>query len=301
MRLQGVGTEKDIGTGSVNLKKMALSGSGLEKDSATGSVALKKPALSGSGKVRVSGTGGDKLHKLGLSGTAARIRISYKTWPSTNGPSSPANDTSQYIFGRSFKVTSQCFLFAYRWWVATGQSTAAEDFGLYTVNGLHSGTFVAGSKVASGPFTAGQWNTVLCSTPIMLTPDQEYRAVKTVNKSGGAVKGYSSTSLYWDTGGPGEAGIVNGPLVTFAKAGAAVNPEPSGDGQMVFFAVASPDVSNSADYPSSQFNASNYWFDVMITVPPGAGSASLRKMQLSGSAANLGPPKASSLFVFMPA
>lgn len=301
MRISGSGVDKDAGTGSVRLKKMLLSGSGKEKDAGTGSVALKKMRISGSGIEKDSGTGSVRLHKLGLAGTGVRIRFSYKTWPSTNGPSSPANDTSQYIFGRSFKVTADCLLFAYRWWVATGQSVAAEDFGLYAVNGFHSGTFVAGSKVTSGAFTTGQWNIVACSTPILLTAGQEYRAVKTINKSGGAVKGYSATSLYWDTGGPGEAGIVNEPLVTFAKPGAAVNPEPSGDGQMVFFAVASPDVANPAHYPSNQFNSANYWFDVVVTPLPGAGAVTMRKMRLSGSAANLGLPKPSSLFIFMPA
>lgn len=299
MRLSGSGAEKDIGIGSVALKKMALSGSGKARDAGTGSIALHKMTVSGVGTKRISGTGGVSLHKLGLRGV-----VSYSTWPETNGPSSPVNDTGQYVFGRSFKVTEHCLLTAFRWWVATGQSTAAEDFGLYAVNGPHSGTFVDGSKVTSGSLTAGQWNTVPCSTPIELTAGQEYRAVKTVNKSGGSVKGYSSTSLYWDTSGPGSSGITEGPLVTFAKAGASVNPEPSGDGQMVFFAVASPDVTNPSDYPSSQFNYSNYWFDIVVTIPPGTsgtGSMALRKMRVSGSGRTVVPPKASPLFVFAPA
>ena len=71
-----------------------------------------------------------------------------------------------------------------------------------------------------------------CNTPITLTSGQEYRAVKTINKSNVSSTTYSHTANFFSTGS-GNPGAVNGPLTIFAAPGG-TTPEPSGDGQMVF-------------------------------------------------------------------
>lgn len=186
--------------------------------------------------------------------------------------------------GTSFKVTSPGMsLEGWWWWVASDMGTDPEDFALWQVTGIGAGTYVTGSKVTSGTFVAG-WNWVACNTPIALTEGQEYRAVKSTNKALTSATNYSATSLYWDTGA-GSAGIVNGPLIAFAKNGATTNPEPSGDGQMTFVSGVF-DV--TADYPNIEFNQTNYWFDVQVTdgggSPAFSGSPTL-SVALAGSAA----------------
>ena len=185
----------------------------------------------------------------------------YRLYPATNGPAAGAGDPSQYVFGLSFKVTSPGLsLQGWWWWVAnTAQTGDAEDFALWEATGAGTGTYVTGSKVTSGTFTGGQWNFVACNTPIPLTSGQEYRAVKTVALAN-IGPAYTATANYFDTGGGG-SGIVNGPLTGFAYPGAGTNPEPAGDGQMVFNSGAT-DV--TTQYPASQFNETNYWLDVQV-------------------------------------
>ena len=175
------------------------------------------------------------------------------------------SDSTQYVFGLSFKVTaSGAQLDGWRWYCAagSGQSTAAEDFALWTSTGPTSGIYVTGSKVTSGTFTQG-WNFIPCAVPIPLTAGQEYRAVKTTNKSLSSGTNYTFTANFFDTGA-GSAGSVNGPLTVFAKPGAASNPEPSGDGQMTFLS-GSTDV--TAGYPANEFNQTWYGMDVQVSFP----------------------------------
>lgn len=188
---------------------------------------------------------------------------SYRLYPSVTGPATGSADTVQYVFGLSFTVTSpSLFLEGWWWWVAaSSQSTAAEDFALWQTTGTGTGTYITGSKVTSGTFTAGQWNFIACNSPIPLTSGQEYRAVKTVNKAGDASNHYSTSGHYFDTTGAGASGVINGPLLAYAAGGQATNPEPHGEAQMVFI---NPATDVTASYPITGFQNSNYFLDVQV-------------------------------------
>jgi hypothetical protein len=165
--------------------------------------------------------------------------------------------------GLSFKVTSANMQLDGWWWwcdIAGSQSPAAEDFALWTSTGTGTGAYVTGSKVTSGTFVQG-WNFVACSSPIPLTSGQEYRAVKTTDRGATGSNSYTAVSHFFDTG-PGVAGSVNGPLTIFARNGAATNPEPAGDGQMVF-ASGRSDV--TLYYPVTEFNQTWYGMDVQVS------------------------------------
>jgi hypothetical protein len=195
----------------------------------------------------------------------------YRLYPSADGPGASTSDNSQYVMGISFKVTTPgVTLQGYWYWVADASQWAGpQDYGLWEATGPGTGSFVAGSKVTSAARSLG-WNYTAYGSPVALTANQEYRAVAEINP-GGAQNGYSSTAHYWDTGA-GDAGIAAGPLLAYAAAGNAANPEPSGDGQMTF-STAGFDV--TADYPASMFDSGNYWLDVQVAASAAAGSGAL--------------------------
>jgi hypothetical protein len=186
-------------------------------------------------------------------------------------PGAVASDASRYVFGLSFKVTSANMQLDGWWWwcdIAGGQASTAEDFGLWTSTGTGTGAYVTGSKVTSGTFVQG-WNFVSCSSPIALTSGQEYRAVKTSDRAATGSNCYTAVSHFFDTGS-GSAGAVNGPLTIFAKNGATTNPEPHGDGQMVFLGGGTaPDVTTV--YPITEFNQTWYGMDVQVSDVAGGG------------------------------
>jgi len=187
-----------------------------------------------------------------------------------DGQFSLSSDPASVTFGLSFKVTSANMQLDGWWWycdISGGQGNGAEDFALWQSTGAGTGTYVASSKVSSSDFSQG-WNFIPCSSPIPLTNGQEYRAVKSNNhKDGTEVVTYAHVTHLFDTGSAA-AGVVNGPLTIFSAPGNATNPEPRGDGQMVFGSSGN-DV--TANYPSSQFNQSWYGLDVQISDVGGGG------------------------------
>jgi hypothetical protein len=175
----------------------------------------------------------------------------------------PGGDSTQYVMGLSFKVTTASVqLDGWYWYcdIANSQDNSPEDFALWQSTGHTSGIYIAGSKVTSGSFVQG-WNFVACGTPIPLTSGQEYRAVKTTNKSHSSSTTYCHTGLFFESGGGG-AGVVNGPLTIFAGPTGSANQDPSGDGQMTF---NSGTFDVTTNYPSNQFNASWYGLDVQVS------------------------------------
>lgn len=203
---------------------------------------------------------------------------SYRGLASFTPAPPPGGDTTQYIFGLSFKVTQPGVSLDGWWWycdIANGQDNHAEDFALWQATGAGSGTYIANSKVTSGTFVQG-WNFIPCSTSIPLTSGVEYRAVKTVNKSLASATTYCHTANFFDTGS-GNAGAVNGPLTIFAYNGASTNPEPAGDGQMVFVTSA---IDVTANYPSSQFNESWYGMDVQVSTVDAVNSSVVQPVRL---------------------
>jgi hypothetical protein len=194
---------------------------------------------------------------------------SYRLYPATSGPGASTADTAQYTMGLSFEVTAPGLNFTgWFWWYADlAQDASARSFALWETAGTGAGTYIAGSETTSAALVPG-WNfTSYTGTAIELAAGQEYRAVVAIPGLGGG-NGYSSTGAFWDTG-PGSGGITSGPLTAYGQGA-----EPAGDRQMVFDASPSnpPDV--TANYPSSSFNAANYWLDVQVSAaaPPPVSS-----------------------------
>jgi len=185
----------------------------------------------------------------------------WRLYPATSGPASSSGDSTDYVMGVSFKVTSAGLSLAgYWWWVAdASQNTNPTAFALWQSTGPGSGTLVSGSPVTSGTFSLG-WNFTPLAIPVALTPATEYRAALGVG-SGSLATGYSDTPAFWSTG-PGASGISNGPLLAYSGIGGSSSNEPEGNGQMVFAASASDP---TLSYPTSSFADTNYWLDVQVT------------------------------------
>lgn len=187
----------------------------------------------------------------------------YRLFPTTNGPTAATSYTGPYGTGTSFEVTaSGVTLDGYWWWVCPtgGQSTAAQEFCLYQITGTSTGTLVSGSTVTSGTLSAG-WNFIPLSPPLALTSGTPYKAATAWTSSGA---GFPYTPGFYGTGGPGVAGITNGPLTAFSDdpGGGGTNPDPFGDNQSTFqVATADP----TANYPATGNSSFNGWLDVDVT------------------------------------
>jgi len=196
----------------------------------------------------------------------------YRLFPSTNGPSSLASYSATFEPGVVFEVTAGGTWFeGYWWWVApSGQSTASQEFVLWSMNNGVNGTIVPGSTVSSGTLTPGQWNYIPLQAPIGLT-------IGTANgpTSGTAVYvactsftgNFPQTSGEFNSSGSYNAGITNGPLTAYSDTSGTA-PSPFAMPQGVFgvgSATAAP--------PVSGYGSSNFWMDVQVSTTPPAGAS----------------------------
>lgn len=169
-------------------------------------------------------------------------------------PAALASDTSDYTMGVQFSVSVPCPLTAVWFWSAAGAGALPETIALFAV----SGQSLLHSEAASWSGAAGSgWVRAPFSSPPALAAATAYKAAVFAN-SGEFF--YSGTSHYWDTSGPGAAGITSGPLSAPDSAGA--------DGGQDTFTVGS-----ALAYPATSFGAANYWVDPEITASslPAAG------------------------------
>lgn len=212
----------------------------------------------------------------------------YRLWPSTNGPSTATANSGNFISGTTFFVTGEAWFQGYWWWVAPsgGQSTAATKCALWQLDPGNTPHLVPGSVVTSGTLTAGQWNFIPLSTPLLLsyggstgTSNQsavagiggpaQYTAAITCN-----LGPFPDTNNYWGSGQTAPNGITNGPLTAYS-AHTANLPAPLGSMVQGSFSVAGNDPSTTC--PQSQSNTDNFWVDVQVSDYSGAPTgASLR-------------------------
>ncbi|HEV2412943.1 MAG TPA: hypothetical protein VGS28_04055 [Candidatus Saccharimonadales bacterium] len=165
--------------------------------------------------------------------------------------------------GISFTVTQPTlYLAGYWWWVASGQSTSAQKFCLWSLgDGLNA--VVPNSTVTSGTLTSGQWNYVPLATPIPLSERYVHVAAT------GFSNNFSETKNQFGSGDPYSAGITNGPLMAYSDStGSAVSPvanQPQGS-----FSIGGTDP--TVNMPNQSDTSANLWIDVQITdvVPAGA-------------------------------
>lgn len=199
----------------------------------------------------------------------------YRLFPSTSGPSSPAAYSGNFLCGVVFKVTQGgMWLNGYYHWVPAAGDTVARKFALWNIKGAATGVLVAGSSVTSGTLTAGQWNFVALATPIPLAIGTAYNAatgwVATAgfpdSDTAGAGTGAADS---FGTGGH-TAGITQGPLFAFSDiaGGGGTKGEPYGTAQGVFSTAGSDP---TVTMPNTGSNSGNFWMDVQVSDTGPAG------------------------------
>lgn len=173
----------------------------------------------------------------------------YRLWPSTNGPASVAADTDNYTLGVEFYVTEAANATAVFLWRPASSPETTFTVGIYRIDGPTTGTLLGSVAGNVAPANANAWHRVALASPIALTPMQAYRAVvfSTTDNF------YSATGGYWNSG-PGSAGLTNGIL----NAPNVTNSENAAQGSFVG--------GNSLAFPTSGFNATNYWIDTEVEV-----------------------------------
>ena len=162
-----------------------------------------------------------------------------------------ANDTSAVNLGIQFQSTSSGMITAVRFYKES-DNTGTHIGSLWTASGslLASGTF--SSETASG------WQELDFSTPVQITSGTTYVASY-----------HTNTGHYADTQNGLASAVTNGPLKALASGG-----------------VYSYGGSNA--FPSSTFNATNYWVDVVFS--PTSGSTPPTVTTVTPSAGATGVP-----------
>jgi len=119
---------------------------------------------------------------------------------------------------------------------------------IYLISGSSQ---VANTSVTfpGGTATSSAWVKGTTGAGTVLSAGTAYKAV--VHGSGGASGWYSATGSYWSSGAGG-SGITSG-IITAPSNGAA-----TGGGQDTFVSGV------SLAYPTTAFNATNYWVDVEV-------------------------------------
>ena len=187
----------------------------------------------------------------------------YRLFPSTNGPATPAANSNPITLGVVFSVSQPMWLDGYWWWVCgSGQATAGQKFALWGITGTGTGVVVASATVTSGTFTAGQWNYVPLTTPVALATGAPYLAATGLSSS------FPDTTGQFGSGDPYAAGIVNGPLTAYSDQTGS-NPAPRSNGQMLYNTGGSDP---SLFMPGSEASADNFWIDVQVDTAYPAGS-----------------------------
>lgn len=200
----------------------------------------------------------------------------YRLWPSASG-GALVSYSGAFIAAVQFAVKGGGnWLDGYWWWVPAGGDTGAVKCALWSVSipSGGGGVVVPGSVVTSGTLTAGSWNFVPLSSPVQLAPGWD-----THNTASGSIyqaqvgwtasAGFPDTNGYWGSGGPGQAGISNGPLLAYSGSSGTGNLLPYAAPSQGLFSTASADP--SATFAGSTSGVDNFWVDVQVddTAPAG--------------------------------
>lgn len=177
---------------------------------------------------------------------------------SLTGPGSNAGDFSPINLGLLFKVTSQCWCKALRFWRSDTGITGSPFGRLYSYIDEDNGSPVTGTD-ATFSLSGTGWQQADLGDPVELTVNQLYKVV--VNFP----SGWNGTGGYFATG-DGVGGIASGPL-TAPDAGGT----PLGIGGVRQGTFAS---GSTLAYPTGFFQGGNYWVDLLVSdEEPGGGVA----------------------------
>lgn len=186
---------------------------------------------------------------LTLKGAASSFTIWNGTIPSGTSPvsTSTRNDGVLFTVSAASTLTEIAFYVPATETTLAGSSYTAQ---LWTTTTGFTGTLVT-SNAGTGTFTAGAWNWITLTSPVSLTTGVNYIA------SVVSPDLIQFLHFYWETGNPGAAGIVSGPINVPGTASA------PGLSQQ----------SNSVGSVFPQPSSTQSWFgiDVMVTTSGGGG------------------------------
>jgi len=166
--------------------------------------------------------------------TAAVTPVSYSIFPSTAAPAVPLNNDAQGIaLGMKFRSAQNGFIRGVRYYKAVG-ATGTHTGHLWSAAGALLGSTTFAGDTASG------WQQALFALPIAINANTTY-VVSVFSPSGD----YSATKPYFTQA------VINDPLRALAD---------GEDGPNGLYSYSAVSV-----FPTSSFNASNYWVDLVFT------------------------------------
>jgi hypothetical protein len=190
-----------------------------------------------------------------------KAATTFRLFPHTNGPRTPASYTGAFLAGVAFEATAGgCWLEGFWWWVChTHQSTKAQKFALwqaFPVDGNLQGRLISSATVEDKKLRAGRWNYIALHKPVPLAIGATYVASTGLKGSFPISKNsFGKRDKY-------SAGITKGPLHAYSDVTGS-RPIPFG-GAQALFSVAGDDptkhMPNVGDGKSS-----NFWMDLQIT------------------------------------
>jgi hypothetical protein len=193
----------------------------------------------------------------------------YRLFPHTNGPRTPASYTGSFLAGVAFEATTGgCWLDGFWWWVCDrGQNTKTQKFALwaaYSVDGNLQGKLVGGSTAETKRLRAGRWNYIALRRPVPLAIGATYVAAT------GFKGGFPITKHQFGKGEKYRGGITNGPLHAYSDITGS-RPSPIGGFQALFSIAGDDPTKHMPDVGDGE--SSNFWMDLQITTTAPKGTS----------------------------
>lgn len=212
-------------------------------DRSTGSTVAVTAAITAVGSVNLGGGGGGTTYLRAYD---------------TATPGDTAFADSSVNLGVEFYVTADASCTQIGFWQASGGSPdgSTRTVVLYLTTDGHSGIELARATL---PVSGSGWQMATLPTPVVLTPNQRYRAA--VHHPAG---GYAFDSHYFDTG-PGAADTVIGGVLVIPN----TDHTAGGNNQQGSFSYG--DIA----FTDGSFNAANYWTDVQVSMAGGGAPSSV--------------------------
>ncbi|QSJ15235.1 DUF4082 domain-containing protein [Nostoc sp. UHCC 0702] len=234
------GTATDVGGGVVGAVEVSVDG-GTTWHSANGRASWSytwTPTTSGS--VTINSRASDDSGNLETPGTGVTVTVGERTcpctiWNSTATPTNPSDsDTNAVEVGVKFRSDKDGYITGIRFYKGSGNT------------GTHVGTLWSstGTQLARATFTNetnSGWQEISFSSPVAITANTVYVASYHTN-----VGGYASDEGYFAS-----AGVDSPPLYALANG-------VSGSNGVYSY-------SSNSTFPSSTYQSSNYWVDVVFT------------------------------------
>lgn len=167
------------------------------------------------------------------------------------------------------------WLQGYYWWCPTGGDTGAQKFCLYNRYSTTAESLVSGCTATSGTLTAGAFNYIPLTTPVLLSPGVVYVACT----GWSAVNGFPDSNNQFGSTQPYSSGITNGPLYAWSDATnggtTPFSPAQSYNLSQGVFGTnnigGTPDPTTAGNMPAGASNSANFWVDVAVSDTPPAG------------------------------